>query len=170
MKRFHVHLSVEDLAHSIRFYSALFGAPPTVEKGDYAKWMLEDPRVNFAISARGHVPGVNHVGFQVETPDELAELRQRIDAADIAALDQNGAACCYARSDKYWIQDPQGLAWETFHTLNDIPVFGSDNRSEAATAATACCVPDAAAITAAVPKAASCAAPQPGAPKSACCG
>lgn len=169
MKRFHVHLSVEDLAHSIRFYSALFGAPPTVEKGDYAKWMLEDPRVNFAISARGHAPGVNHVGFQVETQAELAELRQRVDAADIAALDQSGAACCYARSDKYWIQDPQGLAWETFHTLSDIPVFGSDKRAEAATAATACCVPDAAAIAAAS-KPTACAAPRPGASKSACCG
>lgn len=159
MKRFHVHLSVEDLAHSIRFYSALFGAAPTVEKSDYAKWMLEDPRVNFAISARGHAPGVNHVGFQVETETELAELRQRVDAADIAALDQNGAACCYARSDKYWVQDPQGLAWETFHTLGDIPVFGSDSRGEATAAATACCVPDGAAIAAA-----------PGAAKSACCG
>lgn len=169
MKRFHVHLSVEDLAHSVRFYSALFGAPPTVEKSDYAKWMLEDPRVNFAISARGHAPGVNHVGFQVETEAELAELRQRVDAADIAALDQNGAACCYARSDKYWIQDPQGLAWETFHTLSDIPVFGRDTRGEATAAATACCVPDTAAIAAA-PKAASCATPRPAASKSACCG
>ncbi len=154
MKRFHVHLSVENLDHSIRFYSALFGAPPSVQKPDYAKWMLDDPRVNFAISARGAEAGVNHLGFQVESEGELAELRGRVDAAEIAAQDQVGAACCYARSDKYWVRDPQGLPWETFHTLSDIPVFGGDTRIEPAARA-ASCVP-------------SC-APQPAA-KSACCG
>jgi lactoylglutathione lyase len=137
MKRFHVHVSVRDLAQSIRFYSKLFGAAPSVEKPDYAKWMLEDPRVNFAISQRGHAPGVNHLGFQVDSEDELAGLRRQVAAADIAALEEAGAACCYARSDKYWVEDPQGIAWETFHTLGGIPVFGDD----AAAANEACCVP-----------------------------
>lgn len=124
MNRFHVHISVDDLAANVRFYSAMFGAPPSVEKPDYAKWMLEDPRVNFAISQRGGAAGLNHLGFQVDAEEELQTLRQRVDAADIAARDEAGAACCYARSDKYWVQDPQGIAWETFHTLGEIPVFG----------------------------------------------
>jgi hypothetical protein len=140
MKRFHVHVSVNDLARSIGFYSKLFGTAPAVTKPDYAKWMLEDPRVNFAISQRGHQAGVNHLGLQVDSADELASLRTQVAAADIAALDEKGAACCYAKSDKYWVQDPQGIAWETFHTLGGIPVFGEDAEPAAAKDA-ACCVP-----------------------------
>ena len=140
MKRFHVHVSVNDLAKSIRFYTSVFGAAPAVEKADYAKWMLDDPRINFAISNRGGKPGVNHLGLQVDSPDELATLRTRVANAHIAAEDEPAAECCYARSDKYWIEDPQGVAWETFHTLGDIPVFGNDHAPETQQA-TACCAP-----------------------------
>ena len=140
MKRFHVHVAVDDLAQNIRFYSAMFGASPTVEKPDYAKWMLDDPRINFAISQRGVDSGVNHLGFQVDSAEELATLRQRVDAADLAVREETGAACCYAQSDKYWLQDPQGLAWETFHTLSDIPVFGAS--ATARSTASTCCVPE----------------------------
>ena len=139
MKRFHVHVSVDDLARSIRFYTSIFGVGPAVEKSDYAKWMLEDPRINFAISNRGGKAGVNHLGLQVDSPDELAELRARVARADIAADDEPAAQCCYALSDKYWIEDPQGVAWETFHTLGDIPMFGKDATSHAEP--TACCAP-----------------------------
>ena len=141
MKRFHVHVAVQDLARSIRFYSAMFGATPTVRKDDYAKWMLDDPRINFAISCRGDKPGVDHLGFQVDSEGELATLRQEVAAADIAADDEPGANCCYALSDKYWVQDPQGIAWETFHTLGDIPTFGSDRLAVAGKSAAACCAP-----------------------------
>lgn len=139
MKRFHVHVSVRDLGQSIRFYSKLFGVAPSVEKPDYAKWMLEDPRVNFAISQRGHAAGVNHLGFQVDSEQELADLRRHAGAAAIDARDQASAACCYAKSDKYWVEDPQGLAWETFHTLGNIPVFGED--ADPVEPSGACCVP-----------------------------
>jgi catechol 2,3-dioxygenase-like lactoylglutathione lyase family enzyme len=138
MKRFHVHLAVDDLAANIRFYSKVFGAPPTVEKPDYAKWMLEDPRINFAISARGLKPGLDHLGFQVESDEELALLREDVARAEIAALDQPDAACCYAQSDKYWITDPQGVAWETFRTLGDLPVFGKTITKRDGNA---CCAP-----------------------------
>ncbi len=124
MKRFHVHVSVTDLTRSIGFYSKLFGVDPTVTKTDYAKWMLDDPRINFAISTREGKAGLNHLGFQVDSNEELAQLRERAKSADIAAIEELGAACCYAQSDKHWIEDPQGIAWETFHTLGDIPVFG----------------------------------------------
>lgn len=140
MKRFHVHVSVGDLAESIGFYSRLFGAEPSVRKDDYAKWMLEDPRVNFAISQRGLAPGVDHLGFQVDSAEELAALRQQAARADIAAVEENGAACCYARSDKHWIEDPQGIAWETFHTLASVPVYGEAARAAAKNDA-ACCAP-----------------------------
>jgi catechol 2,3-dioxygenase-like lactoylglutathione lyase family enzyme len=140
MKRFHVHVAVQDLAQSIRFYSAMFGATPAVQKVDYAKWMLDDPRINFAISQRGEKPGVNHLGLQVDSEGELATLRQQVAAADIAADDEPGANCCYALSDKYWVQDPQGIAWETFHTLGHIPTFGNDHVVASETA-TACCAP-----------------------------
>jgi catechol 2,3-dioxygenase-like lactoylglutathione lyase family enzyme len=139
MKRFHVHVSVNDLPQSIGFYSKLFGAAPAVQKGDYAKWMLDDPRVNFAISKRDRAAGVNHLGFQVESEGELKSLRQQVAAAGIAALEQTGAACCYARSDKHWVEDPQGIAWETFHTLGDVPVYGEDTATSSAEGA--CCVP-----------------------------
>ena len=137
MKRFHVHVSVADIETNIKFYSTLFEAPPTVLKPDYAKWMLDDPRINFAISKRGLEPAVDHLGLQVESDTELNALREQVAAAEIAALDQTNAACCYARSDKYWITDPQGVVWETFHTLNSIPVYGETPRAESA----ACCAP-----------------------------
>ncbi|MGA8052337.1 MAG: ArsI/CadI family heavy metal resistance metalloenzyme [Burkholderiales bacterium] len=143
MKRFHVHVAVDDLAASIRFYSAVFGMPATVEKGDYAKWMLEDPRVNFAISSRGLKPGLDHLGIQVDSDAELTALRTEVAKAEIAALDQPGAACCYATSNKYWTTDPQGIAWETFRTLGDIPVFGADAKRDDGSA---CCAPRAQAI------------------------
>lgn len=128
MKRFHVHLGVDDLAQSIRFYSGLFGAEPTIRKDDYAKWMIEDPRVNFAISQRdGHV-GVNHLGLQADTADELVAIRERFAAADVSSVrDEPGANCCYARSDKHWVTDPQGIAWEGYHTLGGVLYFDGDN-------------------------------------------
>lgn len=126
MKRFHVHVVVDDLASNVRFYSTVFGMPPTVEKPDYAKWMVEDPRINFAISSRGGKPGLDHLGLQVDSDGELNELREQIAQAEIAAFDQPQAQCCYARSDKYWITDPQGIAWETYHTLDQVEVFGQD--------------------------------------------
>lgn len=143
MKRFHVHVAVDDLDANVRFYSAVFGMPPVVLKADYAKWMLEDPRVNFAISSRGAKRGLDHLGLQVDTEDELTALRAQTAAAEIAALDQPQANCCYARSDKYWTVDPQGIAWETFHTLSDIPVYGEETRTAEGTA---CCAPQAQAV------------------------
>jgi catechol 2,3-dioxygenase-like lactoylglutathione lyase family enzyme len=142
MKRFHVHVAVDDLAANIRFYSTVLGAAPAVVKDDYAKWMLEDPRVNFAISRRGAKPGLDHLGLQVDSDEELAALRAQVGGAEIAAFDQPQSACCYAKSDKYWINDPQGIAWETFHTLDRIPVFGADTkRAGKGEEGTACCAP-----------------------------
>lgn len=144
MKRFHVHLSVNDLDASLRFYARLFGAEPTVRKDDYAKWLLDDPPLNFAISNRAAATGLNHLGIQVDSEPALGELRAQAAAADLAAVDEPGAACCYARSDKYWIEDPQGIAWETFRTLGEIPLFGAAAPGQS-TAAGACCVPKTAA-------------------------
>ncbi len=141
MKRFHVHVAVDDLAVNIRFYSTVFGQAPSVVQTDYAKWMLDDPRVNFAISARGAAPGLDHLGLQVDSDAELDVLRAQVTAADIAAVEQSGAACCYAASDKYWTTDPQGIAWETFHTLASIPTFGDAGRPEANGETAACCAP-----------------------------
>jgi catechol 2,3-dioxygenase-like lactoylglutathione lyase family enzyme len=155
MKRFHVHVAVKDLAASIRFYSSVFGAQPTVVKPDYAKWMIEDPRINFAISERGVAVGVNHLGIQVDSDDELKALREQVSAADLQAHDEMGANCCYAKSDKYWLQDPQGVAWETFHSLGSIPVFGEHATSVEPTEA-ACCVPETPVSFAPRPKASSC--------------
>jgi len=140
MKRFHVHVAVDDLEANVRFYSTVFGVSPTVLKGDYAKWMLDDPRVNFALSKRGLKPGLDHLGIQVDTEEELTALRGQVAQAEIAALDQTNASCCYARSDKYWITDPQGVAWETFHTLVSIPVYGEDTQRVAGETG-ACCGP-----------------------------
>jgi len=126
MKRLHVHVSVEDLAESIGFYRTLFGAEPSVREADYAKWMLEDPRVNFAISARGRPAGLDHLGLQVESDSELREVACRLAAAERERVEQRGAACCYARSDKAWSADPQGLRWETFHTHEALEEYGSD--------------------------------------------
>jgi catechol 2,3-dioxygenase-like lactoylglutathione lyase family enzyme len=139
MKRFHVHLHVDDLQASIAFYSKLFAAQPARIEGDYAKWMLDDPRVNFAISTRGAHAGLDHLGFQTDDPQELAELKARAEAADMALLDEGETTCCYARSDKHWITDPQGIAWEHFHTLGSIPVFSEAQADSAA----ACCAPTA---------------------------
>ena len=142
MKRFHVHVAVDDLDANIRFYSRVFGAEPTLRKSDYAKWMIEDPRVNFAISKRGAKAGVDHLGFQVETDQELATLRKQVADAEIAAFEQPDATCCYARSDKYWITDPQGIAWETYRTLGEAEVYGVDRKEIAETTdAGACCAP-----------------------------
>ncbi len=138
MKRFHVHVAVEDLAASVRFYSNLFGQAPSKQQPDYAKWMLDEPRLNFAISQRGHAVGVNHFGFQVDTPEELAALEQRAHAASGAMPQSAEAACCYANSRKHWTIDPQGMAWEHFQTMSDAATFG--NHTVAADAA-ACCVP-----------------------------
>lgn len=138
MKRFHVHIAVADLSANIRFYAQLFGVPPTVEKDDYAKWMLDDPRINFAISSRGATPGVDHIGMQVDTEAELSAIKARYDAADASSVSSEiGVACCYAESNKHWLTDPQGIAWEAFHTLADIPTFSKATTTEA----NACCAP-----------------------------
>lgn len=123
MKRFHVHLNVDDLAKSIAFYSQLFASAPSRQEADYAKWMLDDPRINFAISTRGAAAGIDHLGIQTDDAAELDGLRSRARAADMALLDEGATTCCYARSEKHWISDPQGIAWEHFHTLGDIPMF-----------------------------------------------
>jgi len=143
MKRFHVHAHVEDLPASVAFYSKLFAAEPARLETDYAKWMLDDPRVNFAISTRGGAPGVDHLGFQTDTEDELVALKSRAEAADMTLLDEGATSCCYARSAKHWVTDPQGIAWEHFHTLADIPVFNEKAASgrpvPAAVKSAACC-------------------------------
>jgi len=137
MKRFHVHVSVRDLPESVRFYTKLFGAPPAVERPDYAKWMPDDPKISFAISRRGRPTGVNHLGFQVESDDELRTLRAQVAAAGMPALDEPGKTCCYAQSDKYWVEDPQGVAWETFHTLGSVPIYEAERKD----GASPCCTP-----------------------------
>jgi catechol 2,3-dioxygenase-like lactoylglutathione lyase family enzyme len=139
MKRFHVHLHVTDLSANIAFYSRLFGAQPTRVEADYAKWMIEDPRINFAISTRGEADGVDHLGIQTDTDEELAELKGQAQAADMTLLDEGETTCCYARSDKYWLTDPQGMAWEQFRTLDNIPVFRE--AAQATTDDAACCAP-----------------------------
>lgn len=142
MKRLHVHVTVEDLAKSIGFYSTLFGAEPVVRQADYAKWMLDDPRVNFAISDRAAVAGVDHLGIQVEGGEELAELAGRLKAAGEVTRDQQATTCCYAQSDKAWVNDPNGLRWETFHTFGEAAIYGEDEPGPALAAPKqACCAP-----------------------------
>lgn len=159
MKRFHIHVAVDDIAANIRFYSTVFGQQPAVVKDDYAKWMLEDPRINFAISNRGMEKGVDHLGLQVDSDEELALLRDQVGRAEIEARDQPQAACCYAKSNKYWITDPQGIAWETYHTLDSIPTFGADAKSamkvgeNAAPGAASSAAPSAVASACCAPKA-----------------
>lgn len=126
MKRLHVHIAVDDLSKSIDFYSTLFGAPPAVTKDDYAKWMLDDPHVNFAISARARVAGVDHLGIQVDSADELQDLAARLKDAGETTRDQEATTCCYARSDKAWVTDPSGLRWETFFTFGEATSYGED--------------------------------------------
>jgi len=130
MKRLHVHVSVSDFTESIRFYSTLFAADPTVVKPDYARWMLEDPRVNFAISRRGAQPGVRHLGIQAEHAGELEQVYARLRSADRPVLEEGLTACCYARSEKNWIEDPQGVRWETFHTVGESTRYGKDPDEE----------------------------------------
>lgn len=139
MKRFHVHAHVDDLAASIAFYSRLFGTPPTRTEVDYAKWMIDDPRINFAISTRGSRTGVDHLGIQTDTAEELATLEAQASSCGLLLHDAGETTCCYARSDKHWLVDPQGIAWEQFHTLDAIPVFSE--RATASPVASACCTP-----------------------------
>ena len=145
MKRMHVHVGVEDLDTSIRFYSTLFGADPTVTKGDYAKWMLDDPRVNFAISAGHHaIKGIEHLGIQVENAEELSEVYGRLKAADRPTLDEGATTCCYAKSEKSWIADPDGVVWETFLTHGGATVYGESPTLTAASlnaSNDSCCAP-----------------------------
>lgn len=138
MKRFHIHVGVKDLDLSVQFYSTLFGARPTKLKEDYAKWMLEDPRINFAISTRSKVQGVDHLGFQVDEKSELIELTQRLKNADLGVYGEGEATCCYAESNKAWVKDPSGIAWETYQTMADAAVF-SEGPKVSNAAAKSCC-------------------------------
>jgi len=126
MKRLHVHVSVDDLTKSIQFYNTLFAAEPTVTKNDYAKWMLDDPRVNFAISKRDTASGVEHLGIQVEDRAELADVYSRLKRAEAPVLEEGATTCCYAKSEKSWIEDPQGIRWETFLTTGESTTYGAD--------------------------------------------
>ncbi len=143
MKRFHVHIAVADLDASRDFYTRLFGADPVLVRHDYAKWMIEDPRINFAISTGRDRSGIEHLGLQADTASELAEIRGRLVAAGAAIADEPGANCCYARSDKHWTVDPQGIAWESFHTQGAIEHFGDDHdparEAETACGTSGCC-------------------------------
>jgi catechol 2,3-dioxygenase-like lactoylglutathione lyase family enzyme len=138
MKRLHIHVSVEKLDESIRFYSALFGAEPVKTKPDYAKWLLEDPRVNFAISTRAKTKGIDHLGIQVDEEGELAELRDRFKTSDMSVVNEGETVCCYAVSDKSWIQDPSGIPWEAYRTMEDAQLFSS----QVDQTNSACCTPD----------------------------
>jgi hypothetical protein len=146
MKRMHVHVSVPNIDNAIGFYSALFAARPTVVKDDYAKWMLDDPRVNFAISTRGREPGLDHFGIQAENQPELHEVYARLKEAGGTVIEQGQTACCYAKSEKSWIDDPAGISWETFHTTGESTSYGDGSRENDARLAhaTACCAPQAA--------------------------
>ena len=157
MKRFHVHVAVSSLDDGIAFYSKLFGAEPTVRKSDYAKWMVEDPRLNFAISSRGVKAGINHLGFQLDSDEEFKAMQAQLMDADAGLVEEIGANCCYAKSDKYWVTDPAGIAWETYHTLGSIPMFGAEGAEgccepEAASASTSCgCTTETAQVGAKIP-------------------
>jgi catechol 2,3-dioxygenase-like lactoylglutathione lyase family enzyme len=156
MKRLHVSVAVSDIAMSVDFYSTLFAAEPSVRKADYAKWMLEDPRVNFSISSRGAAKGVDHLGIQVEDDAELAAVAGRLSRAGRSVHEQKATTCCYARSNKAWVHDPEGVAWETFHTFGESTVYGegrANDEEAAGTEPSACCTP-----TAAQTKAAACCA------------
>ncbi len=156
MKRLHVHVAVEDLSESIKFYSALFAAQPSVTKSDYAKWMLDDPRMNFAISARGRAPGLDHLGIQAEDDAELGDVYARLKAANRPVIDQGSTACCYAKSEKSWITDPAGIAWEAFLTRGESTVYGDGTGERANSPCIAASTSD------------SCCAPK-SSPRSACC-
>jgi len=138
MKRFHIHVSVDNLQKSINFYSKLFNQEPGKVRPDYARWMLDEPAVNFAISTRGQMPGVNHLGIQVDSDDELEDLKQQaVKAAGDDVIEETGTVCCYSKSNKYWTTDPQGIAWEHFITMSDAPTFDNSADDQSAT----CCVP-----------------------------
>jgi hypothetical protein len=141
MKRIHVHVSVHDIDSSIRFYSTLFAAEPSVVKSDYAKWMLEDPRINFAISRRGGEAGIRHLGIQVGDRVELAEVYGRLQCAEVPVLEEGATTCCYAKSEKSWITDPQGIQWETFLTTGESTAYGSDRPQGDPEPVSACCAP-----------------------------
>lgn len=138
MKRLHVHVAVDDLDRSIGFYSTLFAAEPSVTKPDYAKWMLDNPRVNFAISMRGTAAGVEHLGIQVEDAGELADVYARLKKADAPVVEEGKTTCCYAKSEKSWITDPQGVVWETFLTEGEATTYGTSATIDALTSKTAC--------------------------------
>lgn len=138
MKRFHIHVGVKDLNDSVQFYSTLFGQRPTKLKEDYAKWMLEDPKINFAISTRVNELGVDHLGIQVEESSELAVLTERLKKADLGVYGEGETTCCYAESEKAWVKDPSGIAWETYHTMNDAEVFSEKPKP---VSASPCCTP-----------------------------
>ena len=140
MKRLHLHVSVDDLPASVRFYETLFDAAPTVLKQDYARWMIEDPRVNFAISARAREAGIDHVGIQTDSAEELGALAMRLKTAGTETFDQEATTCCYAQSDKSWVRDPSGIRWETFHTFGDATSYGEDETLPEPLAAS-CCAP-----------------------------
>jgi len=148
MKRLHVHVSVENLSQSIGFYSALFAARPNVVKPDYAKWLLDDPRVNFAISMRGNRPGLDHLGIHAESVDELQEVDGRLKQAGGAVLEVGATTCCYATSEKSWIEDPTGISWETFQTTGESTLYGDSSKANSGEAriahSTSCCTPAAA--------------------------
>jgi catechol 2,3-dioxygenase-like lactoylglutathione lyase family enzyme len=152
MKRFHAHVRVDDLESSVRFYSTLFGTEPAVLKADYAKWMLVDPPVNFAITAGSTAPGLDHLGLQVESDEDLATIAGRLDAAGQSVLKQENAACCYARGNKGWVSDPSGISWETFHTFGENTVYGNDVAprpfASKPSEATSCCAPALSSISA----------------------
>lgn len=173
MKRFHVHVGVDDLAGSIAFYSTLFAAPPTVARDDYAKWMLDDPRVNFAISAGHATRGIEHLGIEAETPEELADVASRLAAAGRPVLDEGATTCCYAQSTKQWTADPQGVVWESFHTTGGATNYGAapalatmNAASSAAPSAASSAAPSAASPDAA---ANACCAPALAPSKTGCC-
>ena len=160
MNRFHVHLNVADLADSIRFYTQLFAVQPAVVKDDYAKWLLEDPRLNFAISSTGRAAGIDHLGLQVDTAAELAALGPRLTAAGGSVVPEDAAVCCYARSDKLWTEDPQGTRWETFHTVGEATTYYAADAACATDGAT--CTPERQAMTPRVASGSSCCAPASG--------
>lgn len=161
MKRLHVHVAVDNLERAVGFYAGLFAAPPAIVKPDYAKWMLDDPRVNFAISTRGRAPGLDHLGIQVEDKDELNEVRARLQAAGGPVVEQGRTNCCYATSEKSWIDDPAGIAWEAFLTTGDSTDYGdgtgergarvappADAKRDEANSAKSCCAPEAVPVSA----------------------
>lgn len=156
MKRLHVHIAVGNIEQSTKFYTSLFGSEPAVQKEDYAKWMLDDPRVNFAISTRGREPGLDHLGIQTENESELKEVSTRLKQADLQIFNEGATTCCYAKSEKAWVVDPQGIAWETFLTTGEATVYGDDNlisSSEIPMARnSACCAPDAEAVAVQIDK------------------